>query len=310
MSNDRVLLEAEKDYQKQYRFSRWWIGHREPLKRLLLLLFALANAGILSFVAWTFVDAYAVSYDAETRSVLELAAYGQADLRAYSLANVAEELRVGPASAPASGAAGKYDLYATVANPNDDWWAEFTYSFTSSAGETESYDGYVLPGEERPLAAYGVESSVPPKSATLVISDVSWNRMDRHVTGDPAEWIAERVNFVVADERFEPVDLDGKTIGRASFTVKNDTAYGYYEPKVMVTLLRGTSVVGVTETTLSALDAGEEREVSVHWLGTIPSANKIEVRAFANPFDVSAYKPIEGETPEDVRARVRLNDRR
>ena len=309
MPNGGVLLEAGKEYQKQYRLSSWWIEHRDGLKRLGLILFACVDGIFLLVAGWAFVDAYAVSYADEQRSVLEIVAYGQSDLRAYSVATAAEDLDLGGTTVVAS-SEGKYDLYATIANPNDDWRAEFTYAFTSSAGDTEPASGFVLPGEEKPVVAYAVEASATPRSASLVISDVVWHRVDHHVTGDLERWMTDRLNFVVENAAFERVDLDGETLGRVTFAVKNDSAYSYYEPAFTATLLRGSSVVGVTGTTLSELDAGEEQEVVINWFGTIPSVNKVEVSVSVNPFDISSYKPLEGETTEDTRTRIQLRGRR
>jgi len=110
-----VLLEAGKEYQKQYRLSSWWIEHRDGLKRLGLILFACVDGIFLLVAGWAFVDAYAVSYADEQRSVLEIVAYGQSDLRAYSVATAAEDLDLGGTTVVAS-SEGKYDLYATIAD--------------------------------------------------------------------------------------------------------------------------------------------------------------------------------------------------
>jgi len=305
MPNGGVLLEAGKEYQKQYRLSSWWIDHRAGLVRVGLILFACVDIAFLSFAAWTFVDTYVVSYADEQRATLELAAYGQSDLRAYSVGTAAEDLEPSAVSAVAS-SEGKYDLYATLLNSNDDWWAEFSYAFASSAGETKFGKGFVLPGEEKPLVAYAVESSSTPRSAALVVSDVVWHRVDHHVTGDYDRWFTDHVHFAIENPTFERVELDGKTIGRVTFSVKNDSAYGYYEPAFVATLSRGSGVVGVTGTVLSDLDAGERQEVSINWFGVIPSVSKVEIGVFVNPFDISSYKPLVGETTEDTRTRVQL----
>ena len=134
--------------------------------------------------------------------------------------------------------------------------------------------------------------------------------MDRHATGEYDAWIAGRLNFIIENAAFERVELDGETIARVSFTVKNDTAYSYYEPAFTAMLTRGSTVVGVTGTTLSDLDAGEEQEVVINWFGTIPSVNKTEISVSVNPFDILSYKPLEGETTEDTRTRVQLRGRR
>lgn len=303
MSDDNVLLAPEKEFQKQYRLSKWWVEHRDGLRRLGIISFACVDAVFVIIAGWAFVDAYLVSYADERRAVLELAAYGQADLHAYTVANVARDLEVAGATAVSS-TVGNFDLYATVTNPNDSWWAEFTYVFSSSAGETEPASGFVLPNSEKPIVAYAIPSSATPRSVALVVSDITWHHVDHHLTGDYATWIADRLNFVVEDAAFETVDVDEESLSRAVFTVKNESAYSYYEPKFVVRLLRGSTLVGVTGTTLGSIDAGATENVIVNWFGPKPAVNNVEVVAEVNPFDIGTYKPLEGETTEDTRTRV------
>ncbi|NBS41182.1 hypothetical protein EBS80_00800 [bacterium] len=149
MENGEVLLEAEKEYQKQYRLSRWWIEHRDGLKRLGVIAFACVDGIILLIAGWALLDGFIISEPEETRAVLELAAYGQNDLHAYAEARKAKDLTIGAVTAVPS-SEGKFDLYATVTNPNANWWGEFTYAFASSAGTTDTATAFVLPNSEKP----------------------------------------------------------------------------------------------------------------------------------------------------------------
>ncbi len=309
MENGEVLLEAEKEYQKQYRLSRWWIEHRDGLKRLGVIAFACVDGIILLIAGWALLDGFIISEPEETRAVLELAAYGQNDLHAYAEARKAKDLTIGAVTAVPS-SEGKFDLYATVTNPNANWWGEFTYAFASSAGTTDTATAFVLPNSEKPVLAFAVPSPAIPRSATLVVSDLVWHRVDHHVTGDVATWLSDRLNFVVTNPTFETVDVDGTSVPRVTFAVENSSAFSYYEPTFVVRLLRGASLAGVTSTTLTSLDAGESQDVSLNWFGTVPNANKVEVEADVNPFDIGTYKPLEGETTEDTRTRVLSRGRR
>ncbi len=317
METENVLLEAEKEYQKQYRKSKWWIEHRDGLRRLGIVAFIGVDALLVAFAGWAFADAYLVRYADETRSVLEMASYGQSDLHAFATARAAKNLKVVTPTATVS-SAGKYDVYTTVSNPNKDWWAEFTYVFASTAGTTVEAKGYALPNSEKALAAYAIPSVTPPRGLALNLTSVAWHRIDHHETGDPAAWIANRVGFEIANATFAPIQLDGNSapssggkspaaaVGRISFTVRNTTAYGYYDPSLTVLLMRGMTVVGVTGTTLSSLDAGESQDVSINWFGPIPNVSQVRVVTEVNPFDMSSYKALAGETTEDTRTRIKL----
>ena len=303
MDDGGILLEAEKEYQKQYRFSRWWIEHRTGLRRFGVLAFACVDAIILMVAGWTLLDGFVVSEPTETRSVLELAAYGQDDLHAYAMAHRAKDLNVGTVtSVPSS--EGSFDVYATVTNVNTDWWGEFSYVFTTSAGTTAKVKTFILPNSKKSIVAYAVASSTIPHAASVVISELTWHRVDHHVTGDVATWLSDRMNFVIINPLFEVVDVNGTSVPRIVFTVNNSSAFSYYEPTFIIRLLRGSTLVGVTSTTLTAMNTGETEDVSLNWFGTVPNANRVEVEAVVNPFDIDVYKPLEGETTEDTRTRV------
>lgn len=305
METENVLLEAEKDYQKQYKKSKWWIEHRDGLRRMGIVAFIMLDALFVGFAGWTFTDAYLISYADEKRAVLEMASYGQSDLHSYALARAAKSIKVVTPTATIS-SEGKYDLYATISNPNRDWWAEYTYVFSSTAGTTEEAKGFVLPNSEKPVVAYAIASATPPRSLALSLSSVAWHHIDRHETGEPAAWIANRVGFEISDAAFAPIMIEEKTVGRVSFTVRNTTAYGFYDPSLTVLLMRGPAVVGVTGTTLASIGAGESQDVAINWFGPIPNVNKVEVVVDVNPFDMASYKALAGETTEDTRTRVKL----
>jgi len=297
------LKEEEKEDQRFYKLSSFWIENRETLKKIGYGVFIAFDAILLLTVIWAFVDGFIVSYPAESRAVAEVVAYGQQDLHAYTLANKAEDMDPGSATLISAGE-GKYDFYAPLTNPNADWWAEFTYAFEWDGGTSEPAAGFILPGEsEKPIVAFSAESEAAPRGVVLTLTNVVWHRVDHHLTGEYAEWAADRLAFTISDPTLGTAELDGG-IGRVSFTVHNNTAYSYYEPRFIILLSRGSTVVGVNRATLSSLDSGDTEEVVVNWFGTVPSASKTEVIPEVNIFDLGAYKALEGETTTDTRTRV------
>ncbi len=296
--------EEEKEFQRFYRASSWWVAHREHVKRLGYGVFLVCDVTLLCIALWAFADGFLMSYKAERLAVAEMVAYGQSDLNAYTLANVAKPLQIGDALVLAS-EGGVVDVYAPLTNPNADWWAEFSYAFRADANETEARKGFILPGQtEKPLIVFATRDLGNARVVELVLSSLVWHRVDRHATGDYAKWEADHLAFDISKPLFETtIPISGKTIGRVTFTVKNKTAYNYYHPVFVVLLKRGNAIVGVNSTTLDSL--GEEsREVALNWFGPLPAAGSVEVLPSINIFDISAYKPLIGETTEDTRNRV------
>ncbi|MEK7619998.1 MAG: hypothetical protein AAB413_02035 [Patescibacteria group bacterium] len=304
MSEGGLLLQEEKEFKRFYKVSVWWVEHRAFLRRLGIILFIAFDALLFLFGGWHLMDAFAVSYGAEQNAVLRMVAYGQSDLRAYTVANAANDLEQGEGRVISIGD-GRYDLYTTLTNPNDDWWAEFTYSFTVGDESTDVQTGFILPLSEKPVAELAVESASPIGSASLVIERVRWHRVDHHAVPDYPTWSSDRLNFLISASSFEKeTRFDGQTFGRTTFTIENDTAFSYYDVGLYVLLLRGNSVVGVNRTTLSSLESGVDTEITVNWFGTLPSVSQVQIIPELNIFDVEVYKPLQGETTRDTRARV------
>ncbi len=298
------IKEEEKEFSRFYKFSKWYITNRERLKKIGYGIFIAFDSILLLFVFWTFLDAYVISYAAERRAVAEMVVVGFDDLRAYTKASAAKPLVKNEVTVLSVGS-GKYDFYTTVSNPNDDWWAEFTYVFRSSEEEEMAEQtGFILPAEEKPVVALGVEASVAPRNMTFNIADVQWHRVDHHMVGDYEEWYQDRFHFDIQDVTWTVDSELEKPIGKVSFTVTNDSAFSYYDPVFYALLLRGSRVVGVNKISISSIDAFETKKIEMHWFGTLPSVSQVEIIPEINLFDVDVYKPLEGESSFDTRTRV------
>ncbi|MBI4257037.1 hypothetical protein HY626_03215 [Candidatus Uhrbacteria bacterium] len=304
MNEGGLLLQEDKEFKRFYRLSVWWVTHRETLRRIGFGIFIVLDVVLLLFGGWHLLDAFAISYGAEQNAIMRMVALGQSDLRAYTVGNAATDLEAGEGRVISIGD-GRYDLYTTLVNSNSDWWAEFTYAYSIDGEQTESREGFILPTQEKPVAELAVESVSPIQSASLIIENVRWHRVDHHSISEYETWASDRLNFLVSTSSFEKeTRFDGQTFGRTTFTIENDTAYSYYDIGLFVLLLRGSSVVGVNRTTLSSLESGVETEVTVNWFGTLPSVSQVQIVPELNIFDVEVYKPLQGESTRDTRTRV------
>lgn len=303
MNEGGFLLEEEKEFQRFHRFSVWWVRRRAALKRVGVALFILFDASLVVIVGWHLLDAFAIRYDSEQLAVAKMTALGQSDLHAYTLANAAQDLETEDVRVFSIGNS-RYDLYTVLRNPNEDWWAEFTYSFSLDGEHTALRNGFVLPGEEKPLVEIAIESDVPLAQSQALFEDIMWHRVDHHLIADYDTWSADRLRFEIADAQFVRENIDGEVIGRTTFELTNSTAYSYYDVGLFVLLKRGSSVVGVNRTTVSKVESGEEVDVTVNWFGTLPSVSEVEVVPELNIFDLGIYKPLQGETTRDTRTRV------
>ncbi len=295
-----LLQQEEQEFKRFYKLSLWWVEHRVLLRRLGIGAFIAFDALLLIFVIWTFMDTYAISYDKEQLAVAQMVAVGQSDLRAYTIANAADPL-VEQDSRIFSLGDNRYDFYAELVNTNADWWAEFTYAFVHDGGETEEKVEYILPGQTKLLTELAVESEdLALRYGSLDVRDVQWRRID-HPYGTYTEWVSDRSVLEITEAKFEKVTEGSQTYGKTVFSVRNNTAYSYYDPVFYVLLRKGNTLAGVSRVTVSSLDSEEIQDVSLNWFGTLPGVTKVEVYPDINYLDPASYKDLEGASTRDTR---------
>jgi hypothetical protein len=293
MVDQSFLHEEEKEFKRFYSLSVFWVENQVLLRKIGFGIFIAFDGFLLLFVFWTMIDSFALSYDNENREVAQMVAYGQQDLRSYTIANSAdpilqEDVRVFPIGNS------RYDFYSQLSNPNPDWWVEFKYQFLFDAGETTPENGFLLPGQEKPVISLAVTSQVPVQVAELKLADIVWHRINKKVISDYATWQDDRLRIEVSNATFS------KESG-TTFTVFNNTAFSYFDPVFYVLLKRGSSVVGVSRATVASLKAGENQEISLYWFGTLPSVGEVEVIPDIQLFNPDVYQRVEGEPSIDIR---------
>lgn len=300
--------QEQKEFERFYKTSLFWIKLRPTSRRVGLLTFFLVDTMLLLIFVWSFLDYGVFDFFKERAQLAEIIA-NSTDLRPISQDRGAKGI-----SELETGAFGltdnRADFYSVVSNPNADWYVRFNYYFSYGGVQTEPVVGFLLPGEtEKTLVQLGVPVESVPRTAQIILTDVKWTRVDTHEISDYESFANDRLNFSFEQVDYErDVDLNGTKIGRSTFVLTNNTAYGFWEPIFVIVLRRNSSIVGVTTTTVPGLDAGEARSITVNWFGTIPSSNSTEVETVIDILDASVFMPPSGEASDDVRERIRIKD--
>lgn len=191
------------------------------------------------------------------------------------------------------GVSGKYDLVALAKNTNERWIALVTYRFTFDQGETGVYRSLILPGESLPLSALGTPANSIPDTVALTIKSVDWRRLDEHRYPKVLSYIAERKQFSISDFSFHAIDAQAGTVAnQISFTLKNDSAYGYTQGSFYALLKNGDSVVGVKRFFVDSFRAGEERMIDLTSFADGLSVNDLEIIADIDIFTADSYLPV------------------
>lgn len=202
----------------------------------------------------------------------------------------------------ASVTAGKYDLFAAVDNPNDEWYATFDYQFVFDGGESGVVSGFVNPGDKRLLSDINVSLDRRPTGLRVVTTNIVWSRVDRHAIPNTDDFLAERIGITLDEATYtKDLTVGAEQVARSTLTFTNQTAYAYWNPEFLVKLMRGSSVVSLSKVAVPELQSGEKRTVEVRWFGEVPPSGTIAVEPQIFYFDESVYMQPGDEPGQDVR---------
>lgn len=272
---------------KELAAAHWWVRHQIGLRRALFIGLGLFCALTWGYAIWVAFDTYVLSFPKESRIVGRIIA---ASLDTGTLdSSVPQALQSGNGlSFLISG--NRQDLVAQLTNPNDDWWAEFTYHFDLGGEQTPEQQGFLMPQETFPIMQLG-NNGHRTAAANLQITNVRWHRLDRSVIshGYPAfqdeHWQLHTEQLSYKND----LDYNGKKIGQTNFILKNNTGFGYWGIDVAVLVYRLDQLVGVNIVRMENLKPGESRPVSLNWFENLSGITKTVVIPHANVFDPRLY---------------------
>jgi hypothetical protein len=194
------------------------------------------------------------------------------------------------------------DFYSELRNPNEEWTASFDYHFSGVFGESATQRGFIMPLETKSLISLHQAVTGRATTAQIVIEDVEWLRVDAHAISDVSAWLTAHNDFSVTDAVYDTnLMVDDQKVGRSSFTITNDSPYGYHQAMFTVILERGGTPAGIHQVTLNSFDTGDVRQVDLNWFGTFPGAADVVVVPNIDYFDVDAYLPPASGAAEDIR---------
>ncbi len=274
---------------KELKLSLWFVRHKVLLYRLTVgaliavciieWAYSLASLGLFAAVGWR--------ADQQLRaSLANFTNYAQMNERVAAQPIGILSTQVVP------GGVNKYDAVAEVVNPNDHFIAQFDYSFALGGTKTNSMHAVLLPGEDRLVPLYGIESVAYPGDATLVIEHLTWQRVSAHQVITPTEWQANRLNFQTSNFHFVPAESpESAKTNIITFDYFNNTAFSYREPSFVVGLYSHQTLVGVLPLTLPDFVTFETKKVDLRSLVNNLQVDEVRVFPTINVYDLSAYLP-------------------
>lgn len=272
---------------KELKYSMWYVRHKVLLHRLLVA--GLIGASTLlwgySLLRWGEHFIFGLEQDTSMRD--ELARFH--DYTVFHPVISARQPQIAGVSV-FPGGVDKYDVIADVTNSNERFFVFFRYYFVVDGKSTPAQDGFLLPGENRPLAYLGLEGSISPRDATIVFEDFQWGRVSARQIPDVAAWQKNRLNFSVENFVFTPRNTEGGgDAHRVQFSVVNGSPYGYVEPQFYVALFGQDSLVGILPLRLDRLDSLEKKSVDLRSFVPSLAVDTVKLYPLINIYTSDAY---------------------
>ncbi len=272
---------------QQLTYSLWFVTHRVFLYRLLTGVLVVVGSVLWLFSLWQWGNYAIFGYSADHNLYRELSSFPDYTLFAPQLNPQpiqVLEARVLP------GAGNKYDFVADVANTNERWKVRLSYHFETAAGPTPSRSTTLLPNENRLVTELGFESLGTPQGATIVLDQVTWQRIDPHVVASATQWQAEHLQFSATNFEFTPGStVDGPSAQRITFTLVNQSSYGYKEARFLVGLYLQDGLVGVVPLTLNNLASLEQRAVDLRSFAESLTVNEVRLFPLIDVYDEDVF---------------------
>lgn len=274
--------------EQELQLASFWVRNRLLLRKIgygSLIGFSVLT---WSFVLWSLLDAYAISYPRESRIPLivannQLAIQGLESSRPKTVQS--SEVSVFDTTD------GRQDFLVELSNPNEQWMATFTYRFNVGGELTPEREGYILPNSQRYLTELGFTPQTHSPTARLVVDNIQWMRVIPSAVGGNYQAFAERrLMFDLANIDFKNnVTIANQTVGQTSFDFTNQSAYGFWSVDLTVVLFRGNVPVGVTTITEHEVKPGANLPIKINWFENPTGITKTEIQANTNILDPTEY---------------------
>jgi len=185
----------------------------------------------------------------------------------------------------------KYDFAIEVGNQNKFWIATIVYRFSYENGYTENKTAVLLPGDQRFLSEFGVESpDFIPTNIDFQLLSTSWERVNAHSIADPLNYIAERINFSIDNIQFNSFGTVESGVGKLlSFDVINNTLFGFKSANFVVVLRSNGDIVGLKPLDINNFLALSNQNIVFSLFNNNLEVDSVDLQPVINVFDDSIY---------------------
>ncbi len=270
-------------------FGIWYLKHRKKFFFAIVAVLVITAAGTIGYSVYQFSNYLFVGMRQDQQNYLELTSGSSLITNKTNLgSNISySEARILPVHDDSS------DIVAAVTNSNARSLLKFTYYFSVGGQKIGGGESFVLPNDTKYLMALGQTVPGGATTATLVIEDITFSRLDRHLISDWEQYRLERLNFLIEDAKFTAAPESGLSeklsVGELQFKISNNGAYGYINAPLSIILKSQGQIAAVNHYQLASFRSGESRNIKMSWPGKLPIIDQVVIVPDINIIDESVF---------------------
>ncbi|MBI2426390.1 MAG: hypothetical protein HYV34_00955 [Candidatus Kerfeldbacteria bacterium] len=299
MSNEPGLLPPLG--RKRLSLAYWWVTHKYQLKQTRTLLLLIVDAGFLLFILYMFIQLM-IGRQEVARIQAQILASG-VNFDSYRAEFGAKKVTISEASVVRVDQ-NTVQLMVKLTNPNIYWGVSPVILEVKSGEESLGMiSGYILPNEEKYLAADVANKEFTAGATTVEKVQWSWQRVANRDTFPAPRFTTSTPTIEIVDASLAPEPGKKKSSGTRQFhrvtaTISNASVVGFQNVQVTGVLFRGDQPVAAKTTTLATLKSGEERAVEIIWPSVYSGVSRAVLYPSVDVFDEeNVLRPLDTDIP-------------
>lgn len=261
------------------KISYWSLSHKNDLRKWWVIILLAFDIFVAVFIVTNLII-YFISISGGGRLMAQIID-NQKGYQEYRAVSGPRALEIAEPELISLGS-NQYDLIVKVNNPNKNWAAKgVKYKFVINSKETDLLENFILPEEEKFLAAFSVTS---PSSTSYKVGfemvEVNWQRI-KDLRKYP------ETNFEVEGVEYASISVPDKkiTIGQVNASVMNDSVYNFWRVDFVAVLYAGNRVVGINKIIVDELKSFEKRNIEFRTPNAPASVSKVLIYPDVNLLD-------------------------
>ena len=265
------------------KINYWFLTHKKDLQKWWVIVFLAVDIFFIIF-ALTNILLYLISIPRESRLIYQMssqtAAYQEVKEigKPYDLEII--EVQAIPAGYQ------NFDIIMKVKNPNTKWAAkEIQYKFLIDGNESEIFESFVLPEEEKFIFGMSVEyiSTVgaTPNNIEVSIEKVNWQRIKDIRKYPEVRFDIDNIDYGFAAANINVINLTAD--------ITNNSIYDFWSAKFNIVLYSGSRIIGVNQSSIEMFKSFEVREIYSRWTNISADITEAVITPNVNILDTENF---------------------